>query len=49
LKVIKDDKRHISTLNGVLEELREITGAKDNKGLIEAAKALFGKNTSDDV
>jgi mRNA interferase MazF len=49
LKVIKDDKRHISALNGVLEELREITGAKDNKELIETAKALFGKNTSDDV
>jgi hypothetical protein len=32
-----------------IEELRGITGAKDNKGLIEAAKALLGKNTSDNV
>jgi mRNA interferase MazF len=48
LKIIEDDKRHISALNSVLEELRGITGASNNKELIEAVRALFGKNTSND-
>ncbi|MDR1322401.1 MAG: type II toxin-antitoxin system PemK/MazF family toxin [Gracilibacteraceae bacterium] len=48
LKVIEDDKRHVSALNSVLEELRGITGAPNNKELVEAVRALFGKNTNDD-
>jgi mRNA-degrading endonuclease toxin of MazEF toxin-antitoxin module len=40
LNVVEDNKKHIEVLNSVLDNLRSITGAKDNKALLEAVKEL---------
>jgi mRNA interferase MazF len=41
LNVIEDDKRHINALNSVLDDLRNMTGTKDNRQLLEAVKELI--------
>jgi mRNA interferase MazF len=44
LAIIQDDKDHIEKLNTVLNKLREVTGAVNNMGLLEAVKKLVAES-----